>query len=126
MTKRFLTPVSTDTLDLNEAQITASLNTISVTTPVLIDSFTSAGYRGAEYMFQFSSNGTDFGITKLILIHNETDVAITEYGHVEIGTAISYDFNASFSLGNLELTVTCPAANVSPVGIKFTRTLIDA
>lgn len=113
-------------VDLNEAQITAKLNTISVTTAVLIDSFVSANYRGSEYTFQFSTNGTDFTITKVIMIHNGTDVAISEYGHVEIGNPIPYDFNGSFSGGNLELTVTCSTANLSPVDIKFTRTLIDS
>lgn len=113
-------------IGLDSAQITSKISNISVTTPVLIDSFSSSGYRGAEYIFQFSTNNTDFVISKIMLIHNGTDIAITEYGNVGIGGTISYDFNASFSLGNLELTVSCPTANISPVSIKFARTLFDA
>lgn len=124
-TKTLSGTYSMDTLDLNEAQITASLNTINVITPVLVDSFSSTLYRGAEYTFQFSQNGTDFTITKVIMIHNGVDVAITEYGNVGIGATIPYDFNGSFSLGNLEMTITCSNANSSPLGVKFTRTLID-
>ena len=52
--------------------------------------------------------------------------AISEYGHVEIGTNIPYDLSASYSLGNLEITMTCSTANVTPVDLKFTRTLFDA
>jgi hypothetical protein len=114
-----------DSLDLNEAQITAKLNTINVTTPFLIDSFSSSLYRGAEYTFQLSQNNVNFTITKVVIIHNSTDLAITEYGSVEIGDSIPYSFNGSFSLGNMEMTITCPTANSFPVGIKFTRTLID-
>lgn len=125
-TKSLRGTYSMDALDLNEAQITASLNTINVVTPVLVDSFSSTLYRGAEYTFQFSQNGTDFAISKVVMIHNGVDVAITEYGNVGIGAAIPYDFNGSFAVGNLELTVTCSNANSSPLGIKFTRTLIDA
>ena len=61
-----------------------------------------------------------------MLIHDGTDVAISEYGHVEIGSNIPYDLNASYSLGNLEITMTCSTANVTPVDLKFTRTLFDA
>lgn len=119
MAKKFLTP-----LEYGTAEIWSKQNTISVTTPVLIDSFAYSDYRSAEYIFQFSQFNSHTQ-THLIIIHNDLDIAISEYGHIEIGDSIAYEFNASMSLGNLELTVTCPQANVSPVSIKFSRTLFD-
>ena len=112
-------------VDLNEAQIKADLKNINVTSTFLIDSFVSANYRGAEYIFQFSQ-GNNHTMTKMLLIHNGTDISISEYGSVDIGLPISYTFEASFSLGNLELTLTCNTANIMPVDMKFSRTLFDA
>lgn len=116
---------TTNILDLNESQLTADVKNINVTTAFLIDSFSSSVYRSAEYILQFSQ-GSNYGMTKLMLIHDGADVAISEYGHVEIGTEIPYIFNASYSLGNLEITITCSTANITPVDLKFTRTLFDS
>lgn len=115
---------TTETVDLQEAEITAKAGTISVITPVLIDSFSSADKKLAEYSFQISQ-GTDYSVTKVTVIHNGTDIAITEYGYVSVGATIEYIFDAAYSLGNLEFTMECPTANVTPVGVKFTRMLID-
>lgn len=114
-----------EVLDLNEASMTAKVNTINVTTPLLIDSFVAADYRSAEYILQFSQGSLNYGMTKLMLIHDSTDVAISEYGHVEVGTPVPYTFNAAFSLGNLEITIQCSNANITPVDLKFSRVLFD-
>lgn len=111
-------------LDLNESQLTADLKNITVTTPFLMDSFVAANYRSAEYILQFSQ-GTNYSMTKVMLIHNGTDVAISEYGHVEIGNNIPYDFSTAFSLGNLEVSLICSTANSQAINLKFTRTLFD-
>ncbi len=112
-------------LDLNEASMTAKVSTINVTTPLLIDSFVAANYRSAEYILQFSQGSLNYSMTKLMLIHDGTDVAISEYGHVEVGTPIPYTFNAAFSLGNLEITIQCSNANITSVNLKFSRVLFD-
>lgn len=112
-------------LDLNEASMTAKVSTINVTTPLLIDAFVANNYRSAEYILQFSQGSLNFSMTKLMLIHDGTDVAISEYGHVEVGTPIPYTFNAAFSLGSLEITIQCSNSNITPVNLKFSRVLFD-
>jgi hypothetical protein len=112
-------------IDFDPAAITADLKTISVTTPVLLDSFLASAFRSAEYLLQLTQ-GTNYAITKVLVIHDGTDVAISEYGYVNVGTPIDYVLSGAFSLGNLELTITCSSANVTPVGLKFSRTLFDA
>lgn len=112
-------------LDLNEASMTAKVSTISSPTALLIDSFVAANYRSAEYILQFSQGSLNYSMSKLMLIHDGTDVAISEYGHVEVGTPIPYTFNAAFSLGNLEITVSCSNANITSVNLKFSRVLFD-
>lgn len=116
---------SMDTLDLVETQLTASVKNITVTTAFLIDSFVASSYRSAEYFLQLTQ-GNNYGMTKLMLIHDGTDVAISEYGHVEIGTNIPYDLSAAYSLGNLEITMTCSTANLYPIDLKFSRSLFDS
>lgn len=113
-----------ETFDLNEAQISANVKNINVVTPLLIDSFSYTSYRSAEYIVQLSQ-GSNFIISKILLIHNGTDVAITEYGQVSLGSLIPYDLNAYFSLDNLEITLTCSNANITPVDLKFSRVLFD-
>ena len=113
-----------ETLDLNEASITAYMDSISVTTPVLIDSFSTTTYRSAEYLLQFSQGG-NYATTKIVIIHNDSDVALTEYAHVEIGTTIPYEFSTNFSLGTLEVLLTLSNANITPVNVKFSRIAFD-
>lgn len=119
------TLVSVKEIDFDPVAISADLNTISVTTGVLIDSFNATGYRSAEYLLQLVQ-GSNYAITKVLLIHDGLDVAISEFGYVGVGSPIAYDLSGSFSGANLQLLITCPTANVTPVSIKFSVTLFDA
>lgn len=112
-------------IDLESAQLDSDLKSISVTTPFLLDAFSATLYRTAEYTVQLSQ-GTNFAVCKLLLIHNGTDVGITEYGFAEIGTSIPFVFSTNYSLGDLELLVTCSNANATTVEAKFSRLLYDA
>jgi hypothetical protein len=112
-------------IDLESAQLDSDLKSISVTTPFLLDAFSATLYRTAEYTVQLSQ-GTNFTVCKLLLIHNGTDVGITEYGFAEIGTTIPFTFSTNYSAGILELLITCSNANITTVGAKFSRLLYDA
>lgn len=123
LTNKTLTSVKK--IDFDPAAITADLKTISVTTPVLIDQFTASAFRSAEYLIQLNQ-GSNYALTKVLLIHDSADVSIAEYGYVNVGSPIDYAFSGNFAAGNLELTVTCATANVTSVGLKFSKTLFDA
>jgi hypothetical protein len=113
------------TVDLNSVtRLTANLQSMSVTSPVQFDSWSSTLYRSAEYLMQFTQ-GTNYSVTKVLIVHNGTDAAITEYGHVEVGTSIDFVIGTGFAVGNLELTVTCSTANVTPVDLQFSRILFE-
>jgi len=118
------TLTSVKKVDFDPAAITADLKSINVTTAVLVDSFTSDSYRSAEYLLQLTQ-GSNYAITKILVIHDGTDVAVSEYGYVNVGAPIDYVLSGSFSTGNLELTITCSTANVTPVALKFSRILFD-
>lgn len=128
--KSLTSPVLTGTttaeiVDLAAALLKADSKTISVVTPVLVDSFNSTAYRSAEYLLQLSQ-GANYAMTRLLIIHDGVDVAASEYGRVEVGIAIPFEVSASFSEGNLEVTFECSTANSTPVSLKFSRTLFDA
>ena len=117
--------VETTVLDLTEAKYSADVKNITVTTAVLIDSFNYSSYRSAEYIIQFSQNGS-YSMTKLMLIQDGTNASISEYGTVSIGSDIPYDFNTNFSLGSIEILLTCSTADIYPVSVKFSRVLFDS
>ena len=116
--------VTADTLDLNEAKITAEGSSISVNTPVLIDTFNGEIYRSAEYLLQLSQAGS-YTTSKILIIHNGTNVSLTEYGTVSIGNDIDYSLSSSFSGNSLEITLHCPEATVNSVSFKYSKTLFD-
>lgn len=116
--------LTANTLDLNKAQLTAQGNTISVDTPVLIDSFDITLYRSAEYLLQLSQL-TSFVTSKILIIHNGSSVSLTEYGTVAIGLDIPYDITCSFSGNNLEISLQCTTATTNAVSFKYSKTLFD-
>lgn len=116
---------SAETVDLSSAILKADSKVVNVTTPVLIDSFNSSLYRSGEYLVQLTQ-GTNYAITRLLLIHDGTDAAVSEYGHVEVGTSIPFSVTVAFSGSNLELSASCSTASANPVTLKFSRTLFDA
>lgn len=116
---------SVQLIDFDPALMDADLKTISVNTPVLFDSFTASAYRSGEYLLQLTQ-GTNYTVTKMLVIHDSADVSISEYGYVSVGSPIDYAVTGNFSVGNLELTITCSTANVTPVSLKFSKTLFDA
>ena len=116
---------SVQLIDFDPALMDADLRTISVNTPVLFDSFAANAYRSGEYLLQLTQ-GSNYTVTKMLVIHDSSDVSISEYGYVSVGSAIDYAVTGNFSVGNLELTITCSTANVTPVSLKFSKTLFDA
>ena len=112
-------------IDFGSTEIGSFYKAISVSTPVLIDTINATDFRSAEYILQLSQGG-NYSTTKTLLVWNLTDIAMNEYGNVSIGTDIDYTIDGSYQFGNLELTITCPTANVTPVTIKYSRALFDS
>lgn len=111
-------------VDLIQAQLTANLKHVNVTTPFLMDAFDMVEYRSAEYTVQISQD-SNYVITKLMVIQNGTDAAVTEYGTTTIGEFIPYTFATNQTNGVLEVLLQCENANIIDVSIKFYRVLYD-
>ena len=100
-------------LQVEELGIDTTTTTTSATTQVAIDTMVAATFRSAKYTIQIT-NTTDssYHITEVLLIHDGTTPAITEYGTVFTGSAAEATIDADISSGNVRLLAT-PASTDS-------------
>lgn len=96
-------------------------STKTSTTQFNLDTFAKADYRAARYIVAMSE-GTNFHSTEVMLVHDGSDVTLTQYGTLKDTNLATFD--ADISGANVRLRCT-PASSNSTV-IKFDRTLVDA
>ena len=91
---------------VEEAGIETTTTSTTATTQVAIDSFQTSAFRSARYTIQVT-NSTDstYHLTEILLIHDGTTPAITEYGTIFTGSAEA-TFDADISSGNVRLLAT--------------------
>jgi hypothetical protein len=80
--------------------VAASINQLSATV-----------YRSVEYTIQ-AVVGTNYHVTKILAIHNGTDVSITEYGTIITNTSVA-SYSVDISGGNIVLTATPTSASAT-------------
>ena len=92
--------------NIGHASIQTNSTTTSATTQVAIDTMAAATFRSAKYTIQVT-NSTDstYHVTEILLIHDGTTPAITEYGTIFTGSAEA-TFDADISSGNVRLLAT--------------------
>ena len=102
--------------------IEASSNSIATTTTAnnVVDSFVKTLYRSAKYYIQITS-GTDYHITEALLLHDGSDVFITEYGTIFSNTSLG-NVTATINSANVELLVA--PTNASSV-VKTKRITVE-
>ena len=84
--------------------VSSSLTTATTAADQVVDSFATTAYRTAEYLVQATS-GAFYHSTKILLLHDGTNVWITEYGEVWTSARL-LTLSASISGGNLSLLAT--------------------
>lgn len=115
------------TLD-NNPRITAieeKLTTSSVNVPnsniITIDSWSINQYRSVKYLIQITQ-GTNYQISDLLVIHSGSVASFAEYGVIETGISLgTFSTDISNSLVRLRLTL----AQNSAATVKFTKTSIS-
>jgi hypothetical protein len=114
-------------LDYGSAELTSLKKTISVNTPVLIDTFNASDYRSAEYLLQLTQGGSHT-IVKAVMVWDLADIAISEYGNASIGGGVQYTIQGTHPPvgGTIELTFHCTTAATTPVSMKYSRVLFDS
>ncbi len=102
---------------------TYSMSTSSTLPNQIIDTWSSLHFRSAKYQVQiYSSSANEYEISEIFLIHNDSDIFITEYAVVNQGTRLM-EFSASLFNNNVRLTGT-PTYAVNQV--KVFRTVLSA
>ncbi len=96
-------------------------DTKTSTTQFNLDTFAKADYRAARYIVAMSE-GTNFHSTEVMLVHDGSDVTLTQYGTLKDTNLATFD--ADISGANVRLR--CTPASTNSTVIKFDRTLVDA
>jgi hypothetical protein len=110
---------------VNFGQVINSSSTINISTNLstVLDSFPIDTYRSAEYIIQMNQ-GTKYMSVKCMIIHDDTNAGISEYGKIELGGEIPYILSADVSGPNLILTTSVSNGDVTPVTVKLYKIII--
>jgi hypothetical protein len=104
--------VSAKALILDNAAIFSNTATVSNTTQNIIDSFPKANYSFGKLILTVKpSSGTERHATEILLLHDNTDVLITEYAQL-FNTSLG-SFDAGINNANVEIYFTSTSANAS-------------
>ena len=115
------TPVVGETLQHNGVKFVNDYHphlTTTSTSQVSITNLPIASYRSAEYLIQVTE-GTKYHVTKVLAIHDGTNVTFNEYGTLTTSTSLS-TFALDVSSGNMRLLATPASTNSTAFKVKFT------
>ena len=114
-------PVKGETLQHNGSEFVNDYTVTATTTSTsqtAILSLPVATYRSAEYTIQVTE-GTKYHVTKVLAIHDGTNVTFNEYGTLTTSTSLS-TFALDVSSGNMRLLATPASTNSTAFKVKFT------
>ncbi|BCV06719.1 MAG: hypothetical protein CM15mV142_120 [Caudoviricetes sp.] len=114
------TPVVGETLQhdgskfVNDYTITSAKTSTSQTS---IHSLAVATYRSVEYTVQITE-GTKYHVTKILAIHDGTNVTFNEYGTLTTHSSLA-TFTVDINSGNMRLLATPASSNSTVFKVKF-------
>ena len=110
---------SATTVKINDIAVyTSATNTTTATTQYAILPLSATTYSSIEYLIQAKS-GSNTHVSKVLLIHNGTDVTITEQNAIASDTYIA-SYSADINSGNIRLLVTPASATSTTVKVVAT------
>lgn len=112
--------LSATKLSLSGGKTEAPASAVSVTsnTATSVASFAASDFRSAKFLVQLAQ-GADYMVTEVLVVHNGTDVHMTEYGRVQVGSTIDATFTGDIATGTLHLYVASTSASVgSPLSVR--------
>jgi hypothetical protein len=113
---------TTGNITLDKHRLSSVSSTTTTTSQTNIATFTAASYGSAEVLIA-AKRGSNRHITKLLIVHDGTNVSHTEYGTVDTGTNLA-TYNVDINGGNVRIRAT-PSSATSTV-FNISLTLIDA
>lgn len=94
--------------------------TLSTTNQQLVDRFSLEDYRSVKYFVQMT-NGTDYHVTEVVILHDGTNVYVSEYGTMYTNSSLG-TLTADIS-GNYVRLLATPT-NSTTTSVKGHRTLV--
>jgi hypothetical protein len=88
---------------LNVIEGVSNSQTTSTTANNIVDSFAKATYRSAKYYIQITS-GSDYHVTEALILHDDSEVYVVEYGTVFSNTSLG-NVSANINSSNVNLLV---------------------
>jgi hypothetical protein len=99
---------------------TSNSRTTSTTANNIVDSFAKETYRSAKYYIQITS-GTDYHVTEALILHDDSEVYVVEYGTIFSNTSLG---NVSANINSSNVNLLVAPTNSSSV-IKTKRITLD-
>lgn len=96
--------------------------TVAATTATSVDSWAIATYRAAKYLVQITQ-GSNYQVSEILVIHNGTTTYMTEYGVIETNGSLG-TFTSDISTGNARLLVTMGSATSATINIQRTAVVV--
>ena len=97
-----VTSLNTNTLDFsNIGKTSSSISTSTSLDAKVLVSLSTDTYRSANYQIQ-AEQGSNFNITTINVVHNQSTVYLSEYGTINEPVGIA-TYNADINSGNLRL-----------------------
>lgn len=91
---------------------------LSSTTQSAVDVWDATKYRSAKYIVQITQ-GTDYQVSEMLVLHNGTSTVNTEYG-IMYTNAILGTLSTDISSGQVRLLVTMSSNSAATINIKKT------
>ena len=102
--------------------LNTSTSTTTSTLQSAVDTFSVTDYRSASYQVQIT-RGTEYHVTSLNIVHDGTNVYVSEFGTINTGSVLA-SFTADINSGSVRILAT-PTTTASTV-FKMYRNLIRA
>lgn len=97
-----------DSITINNVTNFDSLSTAVGATCTSIPVFSKAAtaFRSGKFLVQSSIGTTQYEVTEILVIHDGTDVHITEYGDISTGSTFCTQYTADINSGNVRILAT--------------------
>jgi hypothetical protein len=105
---------------LNLIEGSSNSQTTSTTANNIVDSFAKETYRSAKYYIQITS-GSDYHVTEALILHDDSEVYVVEYGTVFSNTSLG---NVSANINSSNVNLLVAPTNSSSV-VKTKRITLD-
>jgi len=114
--------VNANVHNLGYASIVSNTFTAATNAAQALDTFATVAYRSSKYDITVNANGQFYETSTINIVHDGTNVYISEYGIVSSNGSPLASYTATIATGTLTITVTPVLANTT---FKYVKTMVN-